>query len=277
MARSVSEIQAEIIRYKDSVPELKALSSRSATAVWRLWVFIMAVAHYAHELYFDLFRDEINETLNKRIQGTAEWYAQKAIEYQEGADLKVISGGTQLGYEPVQVSQRIVTRAAYREEPETGRLVLKLAQGDVDNLSKLDGTQVLRINKYFERIKFAGTNLAISSLDPDLLIPNMTVYHDGILGSTDIFSQVQLAIEEFIQNIPFDAVFYVTKFVDAIQQVEHVTDVKINSITIRSFEDINNPLEEVVVRKKILDSGYLKASPEIGERLSDVVVIEIEQ
>jgi hypothetical protein len=278
MARSVREIQEEIIRYKNTLPELRRLNSRSATAIWRLWVFIMAVAHYAHELYFDLFRDEINETLNKRIQGTAPWYAQKALEFQDGSELQLIAGGTQLGYDPVQPSLRLVTRAAYREERDNnGRLVLKLAKGGVDDLQKLDGVEMLRIDKYFEKIKFAGTNLAISSLDPDIIIPRMTVFHDGILDNETVFENVKKAIEEFIATLPFDGIFYVIKFVDYLQKVDHITDVQIASITIRSFIDVLNPVEEVVERKKVLDSGYLKPSSQAGETLMDVIKIEIER
>lgn len=277
MARSVKEIQEEIIRYKNTLPELRRLNSRSATAIWRLWVFITAVAHYAHELYFDLFKSEINDTLNRRIQGTAEWYAQKALEYQEGSELTVLNGGTQLGYDPVQESLRIVTRAAYREERENnGRLVLKLAKGGVNDLQKLDGAEILRIAKYFEKIKFAGTNLAISSLDPDIIIPRITVYHDGVLSNETMFDRVREGIEGFIQGIPFDGVFYVTRFVDAIQAVDHVTDVLVESITIRSFADVTSPVEEVVERRKVLESGYLKPSQVAGETLRDVVKIEIE-
>lgn len=278
MARSVKEIQEEIIRYKNTVPELKRLNSRSATAIWRMWVFVVAVAHYAHELLFDLFRNEINETLNKRIQGTAEWYAQKALEYQDGSELAIVNAGSQLGYSPVQESLRLVTRASYREERDNnGRLILKLAKGGVEDLQKLSGVELLRIEKYFEKIKFAGTNLALSSLDPDILVPRVTVFHNGILSNESVYDNVRQAVEKFIQTIPFDGVFYVTKFIDAIQAVAHVTDVQVQSIVIRSFADINSPVSETVVRKKVLESGYLKPSPLTGERLKETIKIEIER
>lgn len=278
MARSIKEIQDDIISYKDSRPELEKLNSKSSTAIWRLWTFVMAVAIYAHEVIFDRFQDEINTLLDQRIQGTAPWYAQKALEYQDGSELVIINDGTQLGYDPVIESDRIVTRAAYIEQDtaEGRTLYLKLAKGDVENLEKLEGVEVIRINKYFERIKFAGTRILISSLNPDLLIPQMTVYHDGVYDDTTILNRVIDAINDYMINLPFDGIFYVQKFEDAVLNVDNVVDLEVNQVTIRSFLVENSPVDTVVSRKLVLESGYLKGSSTQGEAFEDVITIAVE-
>ena len=278
MARSIKEIQNSIISYKESRPELNKLNSRSVTAIWRLWTFIVAVAIYTHEVLFDFHKEEVEELLDQRIQGTATWYAQKALEFQDGSDLVIINNGTQLGYDPVDASKRVVTRAAYNEvDTASGRtLILKLAKGDVEELQKLDGVEVVRLNKYFERIKFAGTRISISSLDPDLLLPTATVYHDGVFSNDVIRDRVIKAIEEYMINLPFDGTFYKQKFEDAILDVDNVVDIDVNDITIRSFVDILNPVDTTVDRKLILESGYLKESSIQGETFQDLITIDIE-
>ena len=274
MARTLEQIQEDIIATKNAVPTLAKLNSRSSTAIWRLWIFVFAVAVYTHELLFDFFKEEINDTLDKRIQGTSEWYAQKALEYQDGDDLVLINNGTQLGYNPVVLDNRIVTRAAYRDND--GALILKLAKGDVNNLEKLSATELQRVNKYFERIKFAGTPINLSSLDPDLLMPEMAVYHDGVLSNEDIFANVKAGIEAYMLSLPVDGIFYLQRFVDAIQAIDHVVDVDIEAVNIKSFADILNPVTTLVDRKVILESGYLKLSTEVGETLDDLMTVDVE-
>ncbi|MEM6734469.1 MAG: hypothetical protein AAF620_00225 [Bacteroidota bacterium] len=278
MARSIQTIQESIIKYKDSRPELSKLNSRSSTAIWRLWTFIVAVAIYTHEVLWDFFKEEVDILLDQRIQGTAMWYSQKALEYQDGSELVVINNGTQLGYDPVIESQRLVTRAAYTESNTLqGRaLILKLAKGNVSNLQKLDGIEVVRLNKYFEQIKFAGTQIFISSLDPDLLLPKMTVYHDGVFSNETIFTKVETAINNFMVSLPFDAIFYKQKFEEAVLSVANVVDVDVNNITIRSFKDILSPVDTNVDRRVILESGYLKASTTLGETFADLITIEVD-
>lgn len=275
MGRSIDTIYNSIVEYKEGRQELDRLNSRSKTSVWRLWAFIMSVVIYTHELYFDLFKEEVEETLNTRIQGTASWYAQKALEYQINSDLSVISG-TQLGYVNQDESLRLITRAAYTEDEEEGTLVLKLAKGDTSNLEKLTGVEIIGVKKYFEQLKFAGTKLLISSLDPDVIMPDIEIYHDGIFSESIIRERIVLAIEAYMQNLPFDAVFYLQKFVDILQAVNNVVDVKINSITIRSFENIVTPVDVVVDRKTTLVSGYLRESDDEDYNFDSLISISVE-
>lgn len=68
MARTIEEIQAEIYREKENYEELNELNSTSKTALWRLWIYIVAVAIWSLEKLFDLHRADINERI--RVQKT---------------------------------------------------------------------------------------------------------------------------------------------------------------------------------------------------------------
>lgn len=52
MSRTLPEIQASIFKTKASLEELNGLTSTSKTAIWRLWVYIMAFCIYTLERLF---------------------------------------------------------------------------------------------------------------------------------------------------------------------------------------------------------------------------------
>ena len=53
MARSIEQINNEIIKAKESEPALVGLTSTSKVAIWRLWAYITAFVIYILELIFD--------------------------------------------------------------------------------------------------------------------------------------------------------------------------------------------------------------------------------
>jgi len=256
MAREVTEIYNDIIESKNSRSDLSDLNSNSNVAIYKLWAFICAVAIFSHEVLWDLLQVNIDNTLDSRINGTSEWYSLKALEYQDGDELKRLNNGLSLGYDPVNPQNRVVTRAAYSDN--NGVLDLKLATGEPESLSKLDPVVELRVVEYFEKIKFAGTQINIISIRPDeIVLDDVTVYHDGTRSDDDIATDVSNAIDDYLVNLPFDGVFYIQSFIDAIQVVNNVVDVYVAQIFRDSYlSDENIPVREIVQRKTELDAGY---------------------
>ena len=257
MARDISVIYTSIIDTKNTRDELNGLNSNSQVAIYKLWAYIVSVAIFTHELLWDLFRDEIDETLTSRINGTTYWYAQKALDYQDGDELKVLGDGTYLGYDPIIEESKIVTRCAF--DDSDGTLDLKVAKGDVGSLSKLTDGERDGVESYFERIKFAGTDINIISVKGDeIRIDGVTVYHDGVRSDADIASDVEVAMDDFLVNLDFNGIFYIEYFRDAVQEVENVVDVNIAQMSVDSFEDELAPLNSVITRRASLYAGYAK-------------------
>ena len=261
MARSVSEIYDAIIDSKNQREELSDLNSTSQVAIYKLWAFIVSVSTYTHELLWDLFKEDIENTLVSRINGTNEWYSQQALEYQDGDELLLLDDGTRLGYEPVIGENRIITRAAYFEDlvNAKGRLNLKLAKGDVGSLSELSTEERGRVEQYFERIKFAGTNINIISIQPDeIQLEDVTIFHDGVKTDSEIQTNVEAAINNYLENLPFNGIFYIESFRDAIQSLDNIVDVYIEENGIKRTSYITGAkVEDIdVVRRAVLDAGY---------------------
>src|SRR5437868_6766764 len=88
MARTISEIQTQILAAvaADAVLSPK-LTSTSKTAIYRLWAYIVAVAIWALENLYDLFRIETDEKIALLKPHSLRWYASKAVAFQYGFNL----------------------------------------------------------------------------------------------------------------------------------------------------------------------------------------------
>jgi len=262
MARNITDIYDSIMDYKKSRSELNKLNSTSQAAIYKLWAYITAAAIFTHELLWDIFREEINVTLEARINGTNEWYVGKALEYQDGNELKILSDGTRLGYSPIIEGNKIVSRCAYFEDKVNfkGRLNLKMAKGSPSNLSKLAAEELGRITNYFEKIKFAGTNINLISIKADEIeLTDITVYHDGVRTNDDIRVDIEAAMNNFLTNLSFDGIFYIEAFRDSLQEVENVVDINILELKRVSYINGEEEVDKVVstiVRRVTLDAGY---------------------
>ena len=73
MARSIQEIQTLILQAKAQEPALNELNSTSKVAIWRLWVYIIAVAIWSLEKLFDQHRADIDKRLAELKPHTARW------------------------------------------------------------------------------------------------------------------------------------------------------------------------------------------------------------
>jgi len=79
MARSIEQINNEIIKAKESEPALVGLTSTSKVAIWRLWAYITAFVIYTLELIFDQHKAEVLDALTQLKPHTARWYRNKAL------------------------------------------------------------------------------------------------------------------------------------------------------------------------------------------------------
>lgn len=266
MARTISDITNQIIAEKEKRSELNRLSSASAVAVWRLWVYITAVAIQFHEVLFDLFRKEVEEKIAARQAGTPSWYVARVREFQAGDQLQIVNGVAT--YASVDASKRIVTRSSYKETDLTGSAVLqlKVAKGEVGSEQPLTGEEVYQLNAYLERIKFAGTKIQVVSLHGDRLRLTAEVFFDGIYDVAGIKTQVKAAINNYLVNLDFDGLVYLNKIIDAIQNVPGVIDVSVASaIAVLGTE------QAPITRVYETASGYIVEDDTDGHTFDDLI------
>jgi hypothetical protein len=251
MARTVNEIKQAILTQKSLEPELSGLNSTSLVAIWNLWAYIAAVIINVLEQMWDLFRAEVQAKIDASRWGTARWYVEIAKKFQLGDNIEQLPDNQP--YSVIDPEKQIVTRASFREG--AGVLTLKVAKGDVDNPEALSVGEKSQFEAYINKMKAAGTEVSVVSLEADQLRITASISYDAIYTLIDIQADVEQAIRDFLFIIPFDGVFYKNKLIEAIEDVEGIINVNADTAELRAVQGANNVL---VGSTYITEAGYME-------------------
>lgn len=288
MARTLSEIYSQAKEYRDQYLELTEFENDSQMSILDAFTWVVAACIFAFENVLEIFKVDIARDLVNRINGTPAYYANALLKYQSGDELIMNDEGTSFSYASVDESKRVITRVSYSEIQEEGfydkMLVLKVASGSPGQYERLTAEELTKVQAYIRQISFAGTQVKVISRKGDILLPKVTVYHDGAVSDNEVYSNIENALNNFVQSISFDQVVYATKVIDAIQSAEHVVDVYYDpshsddqGIFIAQYDDDDNLIpvridengdvisyEQFVSRLIIPNSGYIRESAKTG-------------
>lgn len=265
MARSIQEIQNIILQAKAQEPVLESLNSTSKVAIWRLWVYIIAVAIWSLEKLFDQHRADIDKRLAELKPHTARWYRSKALAFQYGFDLLPDSdkfNNTVHTEEQIEAS-KIVKYSAVVESPNEGRLIVKIAGEQGEQLQPITDAQKQAFEAYFQEIKDAGVRLSVVNYQPDILHLQMKIVYDPLVldsnGQSIIHATkpVETAIKDYLKRLPFNGELVLAHLIDALQQAEGV---KIPHLVLAQSKNITSSGEygafETIEISKIPTAGY---------------------
>lgn len=272
MSRTLTEIYNEAVETRSKYLELTELTNDSKMSIINAFTWVTAAAIYSFETLLDVFTTDIAKTFTQRINGTSAYYANAMLKWQYGDDLIINDEGTAFHYATEDTTKRLITHVSYQEyyneEFKDNILILKVATGEGSSLSQLSDEELIAARAYLNQIKFAGVKCNVVSRRGDVLVPRVTVYYDGAITKEELYDNIDTALIDFIVNMKFDSLVYSQKIIDAIQKVEHVTDVHIDheasveqGIFIAQYNDNNElgPLTKIE-RKCYLASGYAKQS-----------------
>jgi hypothetical protein len=253
MARSVETIYNSLLAAKSGTAALDGLDSSSATAIWRLWLYIVAVAINVHEGLFDAHKAEVTSIINAELPHTTRWYVWKAKAFQYGDSLPTDSDT----YATIDASLQIVTQAACTES--AGRVRLKAAKG-TDTLAALSSAELAALTAYMQQVKDAGVRLTVTSGAADDLRIGLKVYYDPLLldatgarlDGTSV-TPVKDAIAAFLTQLPFNGLMVVNKLLDAVRAVEGVVNCSVITVAARYGDLSFAPVED----EYLPDAGYL--------------------
>ena len=231
MARTINEIQQSILDQVNNQAALSELDSTSVTAIWRLFIYIVAASMWALENLFDVHRIDVANALAALKPHSLKWYVERSRLFQFGSGLASetdqydISNLTQTEIE----EQRVVKYAAAIEDEPTRKLLIKLASESNEKLTPLTQNQYDAFVAYINAVKDAGVFIQVINVAHDKLKLTLDVYYDPTIlspvggrldGSQS--SPVQDAIFDFLKSLPFNGLFVKAHLVDALQKVEGV-------------------------------------------------------
>ena len=272
MSRTIKDIYNEAVAERNKRLELSEFKSDSKMSVMNGILWVVAAVIYSFETLLDVFAVDITEAINGRVNGTPNYYANALLQYQHGDELIVREDGLAFGYAAVDESKRIITQVSYVESTDDqnidSKLILKVATGTKGNLEAIPAEELVPINAYIGKLKFAGTRVEVISTKGDVLIPRLTVFYDGAIPESEMYDAIEVQLKEYVMNIEFDAAVYVSRLTDAIRKAEHVTDVFIDEsatpeqgvfIACHDTDGNIQPMQRVL-RMTYTASGYLKES-----------------
>lgn len=253
MARTIDQIKQLIVNAKSNEADLDIYTSTSATALFNLWAYIMAVAIWTLDVLFDKHKVEVETKINSLIPGTIRWYYSSCLAFQYGDILTWLNG--KFVYQVPDVGKMIVKRVAIKEV--SGQLRIKVAKEASGVPVALDSTELDAFKAYVGLVKFAGTNVSIVSCGVCLVQVRLNLLYDSLLLTstgaliTDGTEVVKNALENYLKGITYGGVVNRTKLIDAIQAVDGVLDVYIegfwaqedgassyDTITTQNFESV---------------------------------------
>lgn len=288
MARTLTEIYTAAKDCRNQYLELTEFQNSSKMSILDALTWVTSACIWTFENILDVFKVDLLNDLQNRINGTPAYYANALLKYQSGDELEMNEDGTSFSYPTIDETKRVITRVSYSEYSEEGfhdkLFVLKVATGQSGKYECLDDDELLSVRAYFNQIAFAGTHAIIVSRKGDVLIPRVTVYYDGAVSEDVVYSSIENELNEFIAQLNFDGVVYVQKIIDALQCANHVVDVYIGSSTndlqgifVAQYDDDNNLIpvqvddngtvlsyEQKIDRYLIPNSGFLKQSSRSG-------------
>lgn len=277
MSRTLTEIYNEAVNTRNKYLELTELTNDSKMSIINSFTWVVATAIYSFETLMDVFTTDIAKIFSARINGTQAYYANAMLKWQYGDDLILNEDGTQFSYPSVDEAKRLITKVsyqiAYSSDYRDDILILKVAKGAKDSLSRLSDDELISARSYLSKIKFAGVKCNVVSRNGDILVPRVDVYYDGAISKEELYKNIDSALINFMSNMDFDSAVYAHRVIDVIMSVDHVVDVHVNSgatveqgIFIAQYDD-NNKLGELkkIDRKIYTTSGYTKQSTKKGE------------
>lgn len=293
MAREVKEIYNSLVEEKDKRLELREANSKSKVSVLNGILWVVATGIRAVESLLDVAIIDMGGILAKRINGTPVYYAEALLKYQHGDDLMIRDDGLSFGYANEDPSKRIITKVAYTElnvkDSRDNRILYKVATGNEGELRPISPEELDSVKSYLSKIKFAGVDVDVTSKKGDILLPRLTVYHDGQLTESEMLSKITDSLVKYIQSLEFNASVKKIDVVNAVKNTDHVSDVYIDTKTepkggvfIVKYDDDGNITEPVEVdRVEDLPSGYLTESTRTGEeadipKFAECITLKIE-
>lgn len=277
MSRTIKQIYDEAVRERNKRLELSEFKSDSKLSIMNGITWSFAAVVFSFEVLLDAFSVDISEVINNRINGTPTYYINALKQYQKGSELVVREDGLAFGYAETDTTRQIVTQASYMESHSDvnldNKLILKVATGNRGALHAIDREELVLIQAYINKIKFAGTRIEVTSQEGDVLIPRVSVYYDGAVLEAEVYDLIEERLNAYMQDINFDSTIYVSDIISAIRKAGHVTDVYIDTaatpaqgIFIAPYDsDGHLTAATRVGRMTHTWSGYLKQSVGKGE------------
>lgn len=281
--RSVSQIYSEAVSVRNNylqLTELNAGRSNSKLSILNLMTYVFAVCIHTYEAILDLYQVKMVELLSGRINGTPDWYAIIAKKFQynpvtENGDPLIFNEDTmKVEYETIDVSRRIVEKAAWQTDDNGSSLILKVCKANSDSnevnngmpFTNLSDKELTAFRSFIQQIKFVGADIYCRSLPGDIITivandDSPVYYDDSYITAAQALSNIQKSMIDFANSNEFNGILYYQSVLDVIRKTEFITNLGSDiKVYVTQYNATDRKYDEPIQLKNRmrLRSGYVR-------------------
>jgi hypothetical protein len=238
----------------------------STVSIESILFYVFAFGMWVIAMLFDKHRADVQSELETLKPHNLFWYANKAKAYQHNIELPKNEYGEVIAdvYTTSNEIAKIVKYAVARET-RNNSIIVKVAKhtSDTDRTpQRLSIDELSGLRRYFSQIKDAGVPISVISNDADSMEVNVTIYYnpillllnDGVLRDSSGSNVVRDAIEQVVENLPFNGDCRIS---DILEAIKNISGVDVADITVVNVWNGNGEREEVI-GFCTPESGYFK-------------------
>ena len=279
MARTIAQIQAQIVATKQAQPELAGLTSTSKRAIWNLWTFVIATCIGIFEQLLDSFLLSVEAQVNASAGASILWLQAKMFQFQYDAITPQVVQliNTVPQYPVVDATKQIVTACSVTSSL-SNQVTIKVAKSNP--YVALVSAELTAAQSYINTIGAAGISYTVISLNPDKLYVQASIYYQGQY-STVIQQNVIDAINSFLQNLSitnFNGSMKISDLEGVIRNVAGVNDVILNNVKGRDDASTFANGVDLVLNNTVISrqwdtvAGYIVQETTSGKTFADSLI-----
>lgn len=278
MARSIDEIQQEIIAVKNETPELAGLDTDSRRGIWRAFTRVVATVMSFFEQKMDVFVAEVETIQAKSQSATQAWIQDRVFRFQYNEDnpqVVQVAIDLTVDYPTIDATLRIVSRCSVKSNLSN---VVKIQTAKNEPPEALISDEISALQGYINVICPPGITYLVSSANPDRIYVDADIYYQGQYSAV-IVTNVKNAIINFLSlqssQTNFSGQIKISALENVIRDLTGVNDVVMKNVKARAsitdFVDATDMVKDnqLVLRSWNTIAGYIIPEDETGYTLDD--------
>ena len=266
MARTTKEIYDEMVAVKGQQPALDDLTSTSDTALWKLFLYIPAMAISVMEQLGDLLKVELEYIRETTPSQTRAWWVERMLNfYQFNTDpdkgvLNIDSDFIPFYITPDDPS-KIIKFCSVTQTANSRQVNIKVTKADsVTGLpEQLNTSEVNSVEEFVNKMKGAGLLTNVVSLPADEAFVLANIFFDGGYVKADVEADCIVAIEDYFKELSinnFTGDVSKTQIINALEKVEGVLDIDSTNFQLSARPNGQATYDDVAVFYSTV-SGYI--------------------
>jgi hypothetical protein len=244
MARTIAEIYDALNLVKGNMPELGVyvnndtesvdtakklvndVRTASKVAIWRLWLWIVAVGSWVIENLQDAHEAKVNAIIAADKPHTLNWYAAESKKFQYGHVISWITD--HFGYSVIDEDARIVMYSAAVEETPGSVTIKAMKKGSI----VLSTIELDAFRAFWAKWKDAGVVLTCASLPINQLSFTATIYRNRSVLNADntlIADPSKNAVTDpanaYVRSVGFNGTVYLLELIQQIKDQPGIRNV----------------------------------------------------